>query len=274
MSKRDNSISSNKRARANHPDIITLTVVFKYTEKDDNGAVVKQYKEEILTLQIHKSRDVADVWERTAQWLSKEFKYSEEGGDTFKLMYMNQYVNRKASLREAEITTDAKIYVLLEDNDPILKANDSFKTDSEFANEESQLVSEKVKSTADVFVKTTVDENAQAPFDVVPKAPKSGYKVSPDMVALARMSLKELKEVENFKVENEHGSVEWTGKTDLTGVDLADTITIRPKEAEVYDDERHIHSKPAVGQKLNKTAIITLNNFKPKKSQTATHKEN
>jgi len=102
----------------------------------------------------------------------------------------------------------------------------------------------------------------------VPKAPKPGYKVTPDMVTLARMSFEELKEVENFKVENEHGSVEWPGKTDLIGVDLADTITIRPKEAEVYDNERHIHSKPAVGQKLNKTAIITLNNFKYWPSQT------
>jgi len=115
-----------------------------------------------------------------------------------------------------------------------------------------------------------VDENAQAPFDAVPKAPKPGYKVTPNMVALARMSLKELEEVNNFKVENEHGSVEWPGKTDLTGVDLADTITIRSKEAEVYADE---HSKPAHGQRLNKTAIITLNDFKPKKSQTATQME-
>ena len=45
--------------------------------------------------------------------------------------------------------------------------------------------------------------------------------------------------------------------------------------AEVYDDERHIGeiAKPPVGQKLNKPAVIKLNNMKPRANQTVAAKE-
>lgn len=42
---------------------------------------------------------------------------------------------------------------------------------------------------------------------------------------------------------------------------------------EVYDDERHMNSKPAVGFKLNKPAIITLFNIKPKAGLSSAEKE-
>lgn len=88
------------------------------------------------------------------------------------------------------------------------------------------------------------------------------------------MTLKELKSVKNFLVANEHGSIEWIGYTDLTGVDLADCVTIQSKLAEVYDDEgKHLHSKPQRGEKLNKPAIIELNNMKPRPNQTIQQKE-
>ena len=61
------------------------------------------------------------------------------------------------------------------------------------------------------------------------------------------MSSSALKKVENFKVSNEYGSVEWSGETDLTFVDLADIVTIVQGNAEVYDDERHGLTKPEVG---------------------------
>ena len=63
------------------------------------------------------------------------------------------------------------------------------------------------------------------------------------------------------------------GETDLTSVDLADVITISWGVCEVYDDERHKDIKPAVGQKLNKPAIITLLNMKPNVNQTPSEKE-
>lgn len=75
-------------------------------------------------------------------------------------------------------------------------------------------------------------------------------------------------------VENEFGSIRFIGKTDVTSVDFADVVTIKQGLAEVYDDERHGSSKPAVGSKLNKPAIITLMNIKPKAGQNTVDKEN
>ena len=72
------------------------------------------------------------------------------------------------------------------------------------------------------------DEAAQVmpESNQIPKAPKAGYKVRPDMADLARMTLTQLQKVSMFKVWNEFGSIEFTGETDVTGVDLADVITI------------------------------------------------
>ena len=46
------------------------------------------------------------------------------------------------------------------------------------------------------------------------------------MQDLARMSELQLQNVAEFKVWNEHGSVEWIGQTDLTYVNLEDIVTI------------------------------------------------
>lgn len=59
------------------------------------------------------------------------------------------------------------------------------------------------------------------------------------------MTIKQLAEVESLCVYNEHGAVNFIGKTDVIGLDLADLITITPKSVEVYDDTRH--AKPPVG---------------------------
>lgn len=97
-----------------------------------------------------------------------------------------------------------------------------------------------------------------APPERLPKAPKTGYNITPNFVALSRMSLHELQNVENFTIENEHGKIQFIGKTDLTDVDLAATVSIMRQEAEVYNDNDPNVIKPPVGQKLNKPAIITL----------------
>lgn len=102
---------------------------------------------------------------------------------------------------------------------------------------------------------------------VLPKPPKAGYLVFPSMVELENMSADKLKKVSEFRVWNEHGSVEFLGETDVSGVDLADIITIAKNSVEVYDDVRHVGgAKPAVGQKLNRPALITLRNMNPRPS--------
>jgi len=41
-----------------------------------------------------------------------------------------------------------------------------------------------------------------APSDMIPKPPKEGYQVQPTMIEISRMTLRNLQEVENFKVSN------------------------------------------------------------------------
>lgn len=84
------------------------------------------------------------------------------------------------------------------------------------------------------------------------------------------MTLSQLKFVENFKVSNEFGSVEFHGEADVSEVDLADIITIVRGSVEVYDDDvAHKFTKPPIGHKLNRPATITLKQVKVRKGETA-----
>ncbi len=72
------------------------------------------------------------------------------------------------------------------------------------------------------------------------------------------MKRNELKQVHNFKIWNNFGSIEYPEPTDLIGVNIDDLVFIEHKQAEVYPDPS---KKPKVGLKLNKRAIITLNDI-------------
>ena len=80
--------------------------------------------------------------------------------------------------------------------------------------------------------------------DFIPKKPKSGYECEPSFDKLEKMTVYELRKVENFSVKNQFGSVQFIGETDISLVDLADVITISQSVCEVYDDKRHINTKP------------------------------
>ena len=95
----------------------------------------------------------------------------------------------------------------------------------------------------------------------LPKKPKAGYVCQPSFDVLEKMTIEDLKKVENFTVSNEYGSVQFIGETDLTSVDLADVITISLGICDVYEGEKHQKTKPAVGEKLNRPALITLYNM-------------
>lgn len=74
------------------------------------------------------------------------------------------------------------------------------------------------------------------------------------------MSEGELQSVTNFGILNEHGQITWEGFVDLTGVDLAKSITIEEDGVTVYDDEVFIRGVdyPPIGEKLNRPATIKL----------------
>jgi len=97
---------------------------------------------------------------------------------------------------------------------------------------------------------------------------KSGYFCQPDIELLRRMSLEQLRRVEEFEIFNEFGAISFPGQTDLTYVNLDLDVIIKNKQVEVYPEDQtcNLHPKPAVGQKLNKVALITFNNALKKES--------
>lgn len=79
------------------------------------------------------------------------------------------------------------------------------------------------------------------------------------------MSVSELQAIPDFKIWNAFGKIEFTGMTDITGVNLDLDVVIKERLAEVYPEDvyggENNHAKPAQGQKLNKEARITLYNI-------------
>lgn len=86
---------------------------------------------------------------------------------------------------------------------------------------------------------------------------KPGYKTSPPWEELSRAEESRLSSVENFRVENRWGRVEWLESVDLRAVDLSAEVEIGKDFAEVYRAGR----SPPRGTGLNFPAMITLFRF-------------
>ena len=210
----------------------TIRITLRYQHKRQ-----EYYNEHI---EIHKSRETADLFKKAFFWLTKEFNYNGPSTDV-KIYFNGLLLDHNKPLKDAGIDKDCVINVCLPNSEPLI----------------SQMVL----------------DNDIPSEELLPKAPKEGYQCSPSMEDLRKMTVKELENVEDFTVSNSFGSIFWPGKTDVTRVNLADIITIIQNNTEVYDDERHGSTKPTVGQKLNKEAIITLTGIKLKPGQSATQKE-
>ena len=64
---------------------------------------------------------------------------------------------------------------------------------------------------------------------IAPLPPSEGYYTSPDMNEIKKMTKLEIQKVENFKIFNKHGEIRFEGKTDLSGLDLANLVKIEKK---------------------------------------------
>ena len=105
------------------------------------------------------------------------------------------------------------------------------------------------------------DEAAGTPkrVNVAPRLTKAGYTCTPPIDVLSTMSAEDLAAVPNFAVERPGvGKIEWEGAVDIRGIDLDSVVVIEAKSASVYTKEEEENRKPAVGTKLNRSAIITL----------------
>jgi len=66
-----------------------------------------------------------------------------------------------------------------------------------------------------------------------PSRPQVGYSTEPPFDEILKMDKAALQSVNYFKIYNNHGSIEFFGPCDLTGVDLG-KVTIDKGAAEIY----------------------------------------
>lgn len=105
---------------------------------------------------------------------------------------------------------------------------------------------------------------------LAPKLTTAGYFTSPPIEELSKMSEAELAAVENFTVSRPgYGEVSWEGAVDVRGVDIDRVVSIESKDVAVYFREEDEGTKPAVGHKLNRPAMITYEEVFPRSDPTA-----
>ncbi|CAD8211303.1 unnamed protein product [Paramecium pentaurelia] len=85
---------------------------------------------------------------------------------------------------------------------------------------------------------------------------KKGYYTLPD---INQLTINQLKNVEDFTIFNEFGSLRWDSPTNLLYLNLDRIVDIQDSKVEVYDlDQIHEYLKPKINKKLNKSCLITL----------------
>ncbi|CAJ1941899.1 unnamed protein product [Cylindrotheca closterium] len=101
---------------------------------------------------------------------------------------------------------------------------------------------------------------------VAPSLNKNGYTCNPTIKTLQGMLPEDLAAVQGFSVERPHvGKIEWEGAVDIRYLNLDTLVVIddSPQSASVYTQEEKDGTKPPVGTKLNRPAVITLENVFP-----------
>ena len=103
-------------------------------------------------------------------------------------------------------------------------------------------------------------QEALCPTNKLPILKREGYFMIPDEYAISRMTINEIKNVENFTIFNENGKIEFEGNVFLYGVNLDKLFNIENKFIE-YEKGKWCHSPR--GQNFNIPAKITFYNIKP-----------
>merc|ERR1719491_120161 len=120
-----------------------------------------------------------------------------------------------------------------------------------------------VKPIKPNFVRYGVDhveaddvEDTPARTALVPKLSRPEYYTSPSIEAMSKMSEAKLSRIDNLEIGRYgFGSVRWPGLTDVRRLDFDADVCIERGSLTLYRDR----GVPAVGQELNKEAVITLN---------------
>jgi Nucleoporin autopeptidase len=100
----------------------------------------------------------------------------------------------------------------------------------------------------------------------VPKLRKLGYEVFPTIAELECMSEADLATVRRPG----YGKVAWEGSVDVRGANLDDVVAIETKDVSVYQKDEEEGTKPEIGTKLNRPAVITLDGVFPREGRGVT----
>ena len=94
-------------------------------------------------------------------------------------------------------------------------------------NIEAIIIYKKMKNT------TLIKKKKIAPIELIPKLSKNGYHTFPEYIYLCRMSEYELSNIENFKIYNEYGEIQFLDKINLLGANLDNDYIIEKNQIEI-----------------------------------------
>ena len=120
----------------------------------------------------------------------------------------------------------------------------------------------------DFYNSITSPTTSSSPAPYLPTLTDPSYTTSPSWDNICSMSEVQLATLKNFSISRPGvGSISWPGAVDVTRVDFDRDVSIEDKEVAVYDDVPAGSDKPEVGEKLNRPALITLENVWQKEGQ-------
>ncbi|KAH8583739.1 nucleoporin [Cryptosporidium sp. chipmunk genotype I] len=175
-------------------------------------------------------------------------RVSIESNNAARTPYLSQHRNSVNSISAASNERQARTSIGLTTPRPITRRPDQL-----IDNISSDLGKSYVRKQKEFIVES-----------LTPILTKSDYFCIPSIEVLKTFSEERLAVVEDFKIVREGvGEIVWPGITDLRGINLDLVVSIEPLCVSVYGD---CDSSIPVGEGLNKKAIVTLKNCKPKRA--------
>lgn len=209
-----------------------------------NIVVAIDNQESTITAKASKGQTLSSLKEQVLKSLNKI--YAIDLTKKYRFLNREQVLNDSWTVEESKLKSESRIRLVMDQEE------EEVEIESESDSEETE--EPKLKLAAP---------------ELVPKPPKEGYRISPDFTSLCRMSEEQLRNVEDFCVENENGKIEFKGKVDLTGENLRENVIISHRQVVVYPKDS---DKPSIGKKLNQPAIITLFDCFPNNSSVGADK--
>ncbi|KAK9173547.1 Peptidase S59 nucleoporin [Cryptosporidium meleagridis] len=170
-----------------------------------------------------------------------------EGNNAARTPYLNQHRNSVNSVSAVSNERQARSSIGLTTPRPITRRPDQL-----IDGVPSDLVKSYIRKQKEFVIES-----------LTPILTKHDYFCIPSIELLKTFSEERLAVVEDFKIVREGvGEIVWPGITDLRGINLDAVVSIEPLCVSVYGDG---DSSIPIGEGLNKKAIITLKNCKPKR---------